>query len=70
MRIPDVIAYLLKDAVEIIESEYDLEYTIKSIAPPGRDIDISSTDLRVVRVDETGDNKVQIIVCDPHPKVL
>ncbi len=65
MNVPDVLGYTLGEAKAIIKGAGITDFVVKTVAPP-RDSSTGYDDsCRVLRVKETVNSKIEIIVCKP-----
>lgn len=65
LKIPDIIGYTLREALEILDRENIVAEFIEVTSAPRLKCQQLDHGMRVVRTDPAEDNKIKLFVCKP-----
>ncbi len=65
MKIPDIIGYTLREALEILERENMAVESVEVTSAPRLRNQQPDHEMRVVRTDPAEDNRIKLFVCKP-----
>ncbi|HHW32091.1 MAG TPA: hypothetical protein GXX20_10545 [Clostridiaceae bacterium] len=65
MGIPDIIGFTVEDAIDLLLDSGFVIHKIETTSPPREKSSEYHDFYRVVRIRHIGDNKVELLVCNP-----